>query len=112
MQMRNKIVTRGFALTTRHRIVTKGYLTAYEKLIRVVNHGRSAMKHLYDHIDEFIVHAKLLSVNSHPPEERVEGYIKVLYDYTRHFAIRIIKVAQGAIKSGMNEIFIRVKRIK
>lgn len=112
----NSVITRGLTSNRRHRLVTKGYLPPPFPVVEVVRktiaHGRSALKHAYDRVDEFIVYAKLLSVNSHPPAEKVEGYIKVLYDYTKNYVVRILKVAHGAISSGVNEILIRVKRIK
>jgi hypothetical protein len=106
--MRNSIITRGLSPYRRNRLITHGYLAFFAQLY---HHGRSALKHAYDRVDEFVVYAKLISVNSKQPEEKIEGYIRVLYDYTKHFVIRVLKIAHGVI-SDINNIFITVKRVK
>jgi hypothetical protein len=106
----NSIVTRGLSATHRHHLVTRGFLVTF--INRIIKHGRSALKYMYDRTDEFVVYARIVSVNSKQPEEKIEGSIRVLFDYTKHFAIRITKVAHNIISKGIDEIIIYVNRVK
>lgn len=118
--MINKIVTRGFgeqrSVANSSGPVTMGYgplVPAFvSSAFRRPKQGQSGFKRRMAELDEVIVWAKCIEVNHHPPEKRVQGWIKVMVEKDRGYASVIAEHVSTRVRSALETIKVTVKRIK
>jgi hypothetical protein len=118
--MRNRLVTRGLSTKGRNRLVTQGFGSFFERVVqevvevskRIIKVGGTAARRVSDQLEEIVVYARLISVNSVQPDEPVKGWIRITYDRSRRIVVNAVQTAVNTIKTKLDEILISIRRIK
>jgi len=118
-QTTQKIITRGMGPATNGvsgecSMVVQGYGGAPSAIIQVIERplrlrlGQSGTKRRLAELDEVIVWAKLIEMNSKPPPKTIKGWIRVRIQKNRGFA----SVMAESVRVVRDYIKVTVSRLK
>ena len=109
----NTLVTRGFG--RRQQVVTQGaggiFAAIKKAVVRMITLGQSGAKRAAREIEEVIVGARLLRVNSKKPDADIQGHVSARVDLAR----RVTVAAEGVskrIRAAWEDVKITVKRVR
>jgi hypothetical protein len=83
-----------------------------EVFTRFIVLGQSGAKRALQEIQEVVVWAKLIRINSEKPSVPIQGSIKVKVSSASQIAVKVLERASVRVRSAWEDLKITVKRIK
>lgn len=119
--MSNRIVTRGMGVTHGNPgeagMITRGYGGKFIEVIieagrQLIRYGRSSGLRAQRELEEVIVRARLLTVNSKKAEVDISGFIRLAVSHVRKYAIVLAERVTSVTRGVYDKIVVTVKRIR